>query len=95
MSFRVLPRARRDLESIRTYIASENPQAAQKVAAALVKSFGLLSRNPEIGRPSEAGGIREWSVPGLPYLIPYRIKDGSIEILRVFHASRDRPQSWS
>jgi plasmid stabilization system protein ParE len=31
----------------------------------------------------------EWVVPGLPYVIAYRVKSGALEILGVFHGMRD------
>jgi toxin ParE1/3/4 len=34
---------------------------------------------------------RELIIPETPYIIPYRIHDGQIEILRVFHTARKWP----
>jgi plasmid stabilization system protein ParE len=31
-------------------------------------------------------------VPGLPYLIVYRVRANTVEILRVFHTARNRPE---
>lgn len=31
---------------------------------------------------------------GYPYIIPYRVKDGAVEILRVFHTSRRWPRKF-
>jgi hypothetical protein len=37
------------------------------------------------------GGCRELGelvIPGTPYVVPYRVRAGEIEVLRVFHAAR-------
>jgi addiction module RelE/StbE family toxin len=86
--------AERDLAELRTYIGADNPKAADMVAGRLVKTFLLLRDNPEIGRPSEITTIREWSVPDLPYVIPYKVRPGVLYILRIFHTSRRRPKEW-
>ena len=95
MTLVITPVASRDLEEIYRYIAFEDPLAAEKVALRLFKAFDLLEARPEIGRPTAVKGRREWSVPGLPYLIPYRVRGDQVIIVRVFHTSRRRPQSWN
>lgn len=87
--------AERDLAELRAYITVDSPKAADEVAGRLVKAFLLIRANPEIGRPSKSGTTREWSVPGLPYVIPYKVKSGVLYILRVYHTSRIKPQTWS
>ena len=94
MKLRVLPAAREDLKSLRAYIASENPHAANDVATRLVRAIQFIAAKPEIGRPTKRSGIREWSVSGLPYVIPYRVRDAHVEILRIWHARRKRPEEW-
>ncbi|MCO5080230.1 MAG: type II toxin-antitoxin system RelE/ParE family toxin [Rhizobiaceae bacterium] len=94
MKLKILPRAVRDLADIHTYIRAENPGAANSVALRIGKSFDLITAKPEIGRPAQHARIREWSVPGLPYLIPYRVRGDTVEVLRVFHTSRERPPRW-
>jgi plasmid stabilization system protein ParE len=94
MKRRLLTRAVQDLMELQAYMEAENPQAAEAVAARIRKSFDLITERPEIGRPTHRPDVREWSVPGLPYVIPYRVKAGTIEILRVFHSRRRRPDEW-
>lgn len=86
--------AERDLRELRAYIGADNPKAADEVAGRLVKAFLLIRANPEIGRPSKAGRGREWSIPGLPYIIPYKVQSGVLYILRVYHTRRLKPPSW-
>ena len=94
MRIKLSKSAERDLAALRTYIGADNPKAADDVSGRLVKAFLLIRCNPEIGRPSPSGKTREWSVPGLPYLIPYKIRPGVLYILRIWHTSRDRPEQW-
>jgi plasmid stabilization system protein ParE len=94
MKWRLLARDARDLAEIETYISMDNPEAAKAVAARLRKAFELITDRPEIGRSTKFSSIREWSVTGLPYVIPYRVRSDRIEILRVWHTSRKRLAEW-
>jgi plasmid stabilization system protein ParE len=93
MKFRLVPHAIRDLEEIQVFIGAEDPSAAARVVERLVQSFELLSTRPEIGRPIAGRPVREWTVPGLPYLLPYIVRE-DIVILRVYHTRRKRPKRW-
>ncbi len=89
-----LPFASFDLSSIAEYYAA-TPALADKLIQQIVRSASALIGNPHLGRPSEsADGIHELHVPDLPYLLPYRVVDDRVEILRVFHEAQDRPSSW-
>jgi toxin ParE1/3/4 len=94
VKWRLLPAAIRDLKELHAYIAFDNPAAADSVAARLKKAFILIAEKPYIGRPMSDRPTREWPVPGLPYLIPYRVSGDTVEILRIYHTSRQRPEEW-
>ena len=94
MKLKVLPRASKDLVAIYAHISADDGPAAVLVMARSRKSLVLIADRPEIGRQGEDPRIREWSVPGLPYVIPYRIRGDAVEVLRVFHTSRHRPPRW-
>jgi addiction module RelE/StbE family toxin len=86
------PQAIDDLRSIRAYIGNENPQAARAVVSAIIGLVeSLLARHPYAARPGRNAGTRELVIPKLPYVVPYRVADERIEILRVYHASRRWP----
>ena len=74
------------------YISKDSPAAAARVAAAVVDATNRLERFPQSGRPGRIEGTRELVVPGLPYIIPYRVVDDVILILSVIHASRKWPK---
>jgi toxin ParE1/3/4 len=80
--------ALRDIEAIRSYIACENPAAAERVRLAILKSIQTLTEFPFLGRPGRSKGTRERPVPRLPYLILYRAGEDELVILRVYHGAR-------
>jgi toxin ParE1/3/4 len=44
-----------------------------------------------MGRQGRIDGTRELVIHGLPYIIPYRVRRGRVEILAVIHAARRWP----
>ena len=87
-----LRRAIRDLEAVRDFVARDKPEGAQRLARRLRKAVDVLAEQPGIGRPGRVPGTRELVVTNTPYLIPYRVRDQIIEILRVLHAARRWPE---
>ena len=65
--------------------------AATRVAAAVVNATDQLEQFPQSGRPGRVKRTRELIVPGLPYIIPYRVVDDVVVILSVIHTSRKWP----
>jgi plasmid stabilization system protein ParE len=59
--------------------------AASRLVAELDEAAARLIEHPNRSRPSRVPGTRELVVSGISYLIPYRVRGGIIEILRVFH----------
>jgi toxin ParE1/3/4 len=86
--------ALRNLDEEATYIAQDNPQAAQQVVTRISHAIELLANRPGLGRPGRVPGTRELLVAKTRYLIPYRVRGRRIEILRVFHTSRKPPSQW-
>lgn len=92
MRLRWTRRAERDLDEIAAYIGQDSPAAAARVVLELIDRVeSLLPGQPAIGRPGRVLGTRELIIGGLPYVIPYRVRDGDLQILRVLHASRRWP----
>ena len=94
MKIRLMKAAIRDLRETRSYIAQDDPAAATRVATRLERAINLIAERPDIGRPVSDQPVREWCVPGLPFVIPYRVSGDTIEIVRIFHTSRRRPPAW-
>lgn len=84
--------AEADLDSIADYIGQDSPVAAARVILELIdQAETLLTRHVAMGRPGRVIGTRELVIGQLPYIIPYRVREGEIEILRVLHTSRRWP----
>ena len=84
--------AERDLDEIAAYVETDNPAAAARVVLEIVDQVeSLLLEHPAIGRPGRVPGTRELVVRGLPYIVAYRVRDNSVESLRVLHTSRRWP----
>ena len=83
------PRSLRDLESIRDYIAQDSPRVADLVVRRIIKTVERLETFPESGRKAPERNdpeIRE--VITAPYRVVYRLREGNVEIITVFRASR-------
>ena len=84
-----------DLESLRRFIDQDDPLAARRVALSIVESVeGLLPEHPRIGRPGRVPGTRELVVSGTPYIVPYRVRHGTLQILGVYHGARRWPDKF-
>ena len=92
MRVRWLNAALLNLDDIATYLSQDNPRAAREVVAAIWRQTQVLARYPALGRAGRVAGTRELVIAGLPYIVPYRMRDQAIEILRVLHASRRWPR---
>ena len=94
MRVRWLRKALANLDAEAAYIARDNPAAAARVVMAIEEAVRNLTRFPALGRPGRVPGTRELVVPTTPYIIPYRVRNNAVEILRVFHASRKWPRKF-
>jgi addiction module RelE/StbE family toxin len=84
--------AERDLEEIAAYIGQDGPAAAARVVLEIIDQVEtLLPPHPAIGRAGRVLGTRELVIGTLPYVIPYRVRENDIEVLRVLHTSRRWP----
>ncbi len=83
-----------NLDAEAEFIARENPAAAGRVVAAINRAVERLRRYPALGRPGRVIGTRELIVPGTPYIVPYRVRNDAVEVLRVFHAARQWPERF-
>ncbi|MHB8880509.1 MAG: type II toxin-antitoxin system RelE/ParE family toxin [Thermodesulfovibrionales bacterium] len=81
-------KAGKDLEHIEAYISQDSPRAAIKVILDVITSVEQLRAFPALGKAGRVAGTRELVVSGKPYVIPYRIRNNVVEILRVFHAAQ-------
>lgn len=92
MHVKWLRRALLNLDQEASYIAQDNPKAAAELVLHLRDSALMLGEQPNLGRPGRITGTRELVVSSLPYILPYRVRNDTVEILRVFHTSRRWPE---
>lgn len=88
------PQAREDLREIFLYIAEDSPAAARLVLSRIKERVKELIDNPHIGRPGRVPGTRELVILKTPYLAPYQVVENVIQILRVYHGSRQWPERF-
>ena len=89
------PQVRSDLREIADYISLNSQMAAERFLKAADATFQQLTKNPELGSTDEFQlasliGIRRWRIRRFKrYLVFYRVHATTVEIVRVFHGSRD------
>jgi len=89
-----LKTALKNLDDEAAYIALDNPQAAADFVDAVELAVGQLAKFPAMGREGRLPGTREWAMSNLPFIIPYRIRHGRLQILRIYHTRRLPPPRW-
>ena len=94
MRIKWLRAALRDLDAEVAYIAEQNQEAASHLYLLVRERTAILAQFPDLGRPGRVFGTRELVLERYPYIIPYRVKNNTVEILRLFHTSRKQPPQW-
>jgi addiction module RelE/StbE family toxin len=83
--------ASRDLEHITERIYQHNPIAARQVAKTIFDRCMGLDLFPNRGRIGRISGTRELVFAPLPYIAIYRVKQETVDILRIIHTSQNWP----
>jgi toxin ParE1/3/4 len=91
---RWLRRALKNLDEEAEYIAHDNPAAAARMVERIATSVERLATYPASGRPGRVTGTRELVIAGTPYVVPYRVRGQTVEILRIFHGGRIWPEKF-
>ena len=89
---RFLRIAEEDFNEFVSYIAAENPAAANSFATKIEKNLELLSENPLMGRIPRDEEIRNLGYRYLivkNYIMFYTIEDKTILIHRILHGARN------
>jgi len=82
--------ARRQYRDSLTYIATQNPAAAEALAEEIAHKLGLLVQFPEIGRKGRVARTRELMIhPN--YLVIYVVRKYSVDVIRFLHARQCYP----
>lgn len=89
MRVRYTPRARSDLSEIISYIAKENPGAAQRVQRSILATIKLAGARPYIGiKNARSPDLRSLLVSRYPYRVHYFVRDQGVWILHIRHGAR-------
>jgi toxin ParE1/3/4 len=83
-----------NLDQEATYIAQDDPDAAARTVERIESAVRKLGDHPALGRPGRVPGTRELVVSDTPYIVPYRVRRRTVEILRVFHSARKWPSHF-
>ena len=84
-----------DFISLRACIAEHDLGAARRTAQRIIELIeDMLVHNPHIGRPGRVSGTREFVITKTPCIVPYRVRNDALEILRVYHGARRWPDSF-
>jgi addiction module RelE/StbE family toxin len=86
-------RALRHLGEVRAYVAVHNPAAANELVARIARAIDALLEHPERGRPGRVETTRELVVGGTPYIVAYRIRGETIDVLAILHGARAWPEA--
>lgn len=92
MKIKWLRKALRNLEIAYEYIYANDPEAARQTIVRIRDAVAQLEQYPSMGRHGRVAGTRELVIVNTPYLVIYRVKEETIQIIRVLHASRKYPQ---
>ena len=90
-SDRFTPAARNDLFDLWSYIAADNPDAADRVEGEILGACQRLASRPSLGhfrRDLTDMTVRFFPVRGT-YLIVYDPTTEPLEIIRILHGARD------
>ncbi|MEO5922945.1 MAG: type II toxin-antitoxin system RelE/ParE family toxin [Bryobacteraceae bacterium] len=82
-----------DLNALHSYIALDDPAAADRFVDRILEGVQLLPTQPEMGRSGRVPQTREFVVP--PYVVAYRVRQSEIAILAIIHSARRWPDSFA
>jgi len=79
-----------DLEHISDYLQEHHPSFAQSTVRKLYEGIRSLKTMPHRGRAGREEGTRELVLTPMPYIVAYRVREQSVEVLHIYHTARER-----
>ena len=93
MELRWTRKALENLDQIAAYIGQDNPTRASSFVGEIKEKTEMLLTFPALGRPGRGVGTRELVVHE-DYVLPYRVKGDTVQIIRVQHVARLWPRQF-
>ena len=84
----------RHLQDVVSYLEGESSNLAVTTRRRILETKRRISQMPNSGRIGRVAGTREAVVQRTPYIVVYRIKEKTVEILGIWHTSRLWPESF-
>jgi toxin ParE1/3/4 len=75
---------------MKRHIWGDDRLAAARMVERMPSAVDQLASHPALGRLGRVPGTRELVISGTPYIVPYRVRSDTVEVLRVFHGGRGR-----
>lgn len=83
-----------NLESELDYYGRINPTLAKELSIIIKESVLNIANMPGIGRPGKKLGTRELVLNKYPYILAYRVRNETLEILSIVHQNRKNIRSF-
>jgi len=83
--------AHRDIHRLAEYLSERSPSGAARMVRAIYARTDRMGREPLLGRIGRQEGARERVVPGTPYVIVCRLREDSLQIVRILHGAQQWP----
>lgn len=80
-----------DLNSAYDHLSTESPHLIPMTIEVILSSIKQIKMFPESGRPGRVDGTRELVITTIPFIVVYRKKSETLEILSILHQLRKWP----
>lgn len=81
----ITARAERDLDAHIAYMLERDPEAAARMADAILAQLMTLAEFPFRTRPGRVPGTRELVIAGYPYIAVFEVGANEVVILHINH----------
>jgi toxin ParE1/3/4 len=84
-------RADCDLDALADHLGGSSP--AQQTVLRILDVVEHLAEHPHRGRPGRIPDTRELVISETPDIVPYRVRDDVVEVLRILHGAMRWPDT--
>jgi plasmid stabilization system protein ParE len=80
-----------DIQCWRHYYSRVFPEGRRNSGARIRKVVASLQANPYLGHPTDETDVREFVIARTPFSILYRVRNDTLEVLRLWDNRRKLP----